>query len=209
MKLNKICLAIGLLASNIAFATQFPVTIKNLDTKYDCMGDDIQIVQGNNGEYFIEAFFFDMDATIDGTDSLSEKKTCLMNYDLQLAPGYKLEVVDFSVDANYELSDSGSARLTVSHRVDNGPSARTTISKSARKGDPLFGDVHDLTGTIKRNQLGVSAQRCGASIPLKTTLQAQARMPSVDAGQITSITLDEGVSKNGFDFARIRCVPCS
>ncbi|MBU2706752.1 hypothetical protein KCM76_12230 [Zooshikella marina] len=186
-----------------------PVKIENLETSLDCINDQVEIVQGRNGEYYIEAFFFDMDATIDGTLALSQKKSCLMNYNLKVAPGYRLEFIDFSVDANYELSNSGSVRLTVSHRVENAPSVRTTVSKRAANGDPLAGDINDHTGTIKANQLGHSSQQCGASIPLKTSLYAQARMPSTDRGQITSVTLDEGVSSSGFDIARVRCVPCS
>ena len=187
-----------------AFASS-PVRITDPELSGDCEYDDIQVVQ-EEGRYFIAAFFSDMTAQT-SSDDTSDKKRCTMKYNVDVEHGYKLDIFQFSVDGVYQLSESGTARLTVSHRVLNGKSVRTTAFYSAKKGDPLFGDITDHTGDITRWDLEEDYQKCGASIPLTTSIYAQA-IQAKDDYDFTFVDLDEGVSSAYTRLGEVHVDPC-
>ncbi|MES2504947.1 MAG: DUF4360 domain-containing protein [Myxococcota bacterium] len=187
------CLALG------------PVTITSPVAVGDCAADDIRVVE-EAGEYYIAAYFQNMDAIAE--TKVLDKKRCTMNYKIQLAPDYKLDVFQFSVDGVYQLSEHGTARLTVSHRVVNNSSARTTKFFSASQGDAAMGDIHDYSGAISADQIPASYSHCGASIPLTTSIYAEAVKPAADQTGLTRISLDEGVSSHYTKLCKIVVDPC-
>ncbi len=171
----------------------------------DCAGDDIRVVE-EGGKYYIAAFFSGM-AAVTGDQSYV-KKRCTMDYRVSMPSGYKLEVFQFSVDGIYQLSDQGTARLTVSHRASNGKSARTTAFYSLRNGDQEQGDIWDYTGDIKGHELAAEDRECGASIPLTTSVYASAQQPRNDLSGTTMVDLDEGASSGYTKLCQIRFKRC-
>lgn len=170
----------------------------------DCASDDITVVE-EGGELYIAAYFTNMDAIAE--NKTIDKKRCTMKYNLDLAPGYKLDVFQFSVDGVYQLSEHGTGRLTVSHRVVNNTSARTTKFFQAHT-DPLVGDIHDFSGAVSRDDIPAQYGTCGASIPLTTTIYAEAVKPASDQSGLTRVSLDEGVSSGYVKLCKIIADPC-
>jgi hypothetical protein len=202
----KFFISVLCLLSATLFATTAPqLSISDPELSGNCVGDDIAVVQ-ENGEYYIAAYFTNMDAIAEHVTI--DKKRCTMRFNVELAPGYQLDVFQFSVDGVYQLSQTGTARLTVSHRVANNPSARTSLFYSASDGDPAYGDIHDFSGAVDRNQLPSQYGVCGASIPLTTSIYAEAVKPSSDRTGLTRISLDEGVSSAYVKLAKVICKPC-
>lgn len=194
---------LSLLTSTTSLATD-QMTITQPDLRGDCAGDDITIVE-ENGEQFIAAYFTNMDAIAE--DKVVDKKRCTMKFNVQLAPGYKLDVFQFSVDGVYQLSDQGTGRLTVSHRVVNNTSARTT--KFYRAGvDPLAGDIHDFSGAVTSYDIPPQYGECGASIPLTTSIYVEAVKPASDFSGLSRVSLDEGVSSGYVKLCKIVADPC-
>lgn len=194
----------AILMSSILFAVP-PVELTQPALSGDCVNDDIRIVE-ENGEFYIAAFFTNMDAIAE-TKTI-DKKSCRMKYNIKLAKGYRLDVFQFSVDGVYQLSEHGTARLTVSHRVVNNTSARTTKFFSVSQGDPLMGDIHDFSGAVSNNQLPFEYSKCGASIPITTSIYAEAVKPAADQSGLTRISLDEGVSSNYVKICKVVIDPC-
>jgi len=195
----------ALLISSFALA-DLPISITSPSLGGDCVSDDIQVVE-ENGQFFIAAFFTNMDAIAE--TKVIDKKSCRMRYNLQIAPGYHLNLFQFSVDGVYQLSEHGTARLTVSHRVVNNTSARTTKFYSAAQGDALAGDIHDFSGAISKNDLPGVYGNCGASIPMTTSIYAEAVKPSSDQSGLTRISLDEGVSSNYVKLCQVIVSTCT
>lgn len=197
-----LCASLLFACSTSVLATNIIIT--NPVLTGDCAGDDITVVE-ENGEQYIAAYFTNMDAIAE--DKTIDKKRCTMKYNVELPQGYKLDVFQFSVDGVYQLSDQGTARLTVSHRVVNNSSARTT--KFYRAGiDELFGDIHDFSGAVSRTDIPPSYGECGASIPLTTTIYAEAVKPASDQSGLTRVSLDEGVSSGYVKLCKIVTDPC-
>ncbi len=193
------------LFANSPMTPNLPITITNPDLSGDCAGDDIAVVE-ENGQYYIAAYFTNMDAIAE--DKVIDKKRCTMKYNVELGRGYQLDVFQFSVDGVYQLSDHGTARLTVSHRVVNNASARTTKFYSANQGDSLFGDIQDFSGAIYSHQIPQTYGHCGASIPLTTSIYAEAVKPASDVSGFTRVSLDEGVSSEYVKLCKIITDPC-
>ncbi len=186
-------------------SANLPITISNPNLSGDCAGDDISVVE-EDGQYYIAAFFTNMDAVAE--NKVIDKKRCTMKYLVELGRGYKLDVFQFSVDGVYQLSEHGTARLTVSHRVVNNASARTTKFYSADYGDPLMGDIQDFSGAVYADQLPHGYAQCGATIPLTTSIYAEAVKPSSDVSGFTRVSLDEGVSSEYVKLCKIITDPC-
>ena len=182
-----------------------PIIITQPVLSGDCTNDDIRVVL-EDGEYYIAAFFNDMDAVAE--DKVIDKKRCTMKYNVQLSYGLKLDVFQFSVDGVYQLSENGTARLTVSHRVVNNSSARTTKFYSASQGDPLLGDIQDFTGEVFASEIPFSYRQCGSTIPLTTSIYAEAVKPSSDLTGFSRVSLDEGVTSGYVKLCRIAINPC-
>lgn len=173
-----------------------PFTINNLRPSGDCQGAQIT-VEEYKGEYFIKAFFDGtMSALTDGASKTFDKKRCTLNYDLAVAPGYKFDFFEFSVDGSYQTSERGVGRLTVSHRAGNAPAVRTTGFYARSNGDLPGGELlpGGFSGAINRDQLDGQYQNCGAQIPLETSVYATTNQPSDDRSSNTVIDLDESVS---------------
>lgn len=194
MMCNRLKLLALLLLAGSLHATG-ELTITNPELSQDCAQDDIRVVE-ENGALYIAAFFTNMDAIAE--NKTIDKKRCTMKYNVQVAPGYKLDVFQFSVDGVYQLSEHGTGRLTVSHRVVNNTSARTTKFFQSIPGDPtsLTGDIHDFTGAITKDQLPPQYGTCGSSIPLTTSIYAEAVKPQSDMSGLTRVSLDEAVSSH-------------
>ena len=199
----KVIAALALSLPSLTYATDVQITEPDLSGH--CEYDDIRVVE-EEGKYYIAAFFSDMAAIAQG-DVSYQKKRCTMDYKVTLPNYLKLEYFQFSVDGIYQLSDKGTARLTVSHRVANAPSARTTKFYSAESGDSKNGDIWDHTGDIRSYQLDPQFQGCGASIPLTTSIYTSASKPQSDLSGMTMIDLDEGVSSH-VKLGRIKCRRC-
>lgn len=173
-----------------------PFTISNLRPSGDCQGAQIS-VEEYQGEYFIKAFFDGtMSALSDGTKTF-DKRRCTLNYDLAVAPGYKFDFFEFSVDGSYQTSEQGVGRLTVSHRAGNAPAVRTTGFYARSNGDLPGGELlaGGFSGAINRDQLDAQYASCGARIPLESSIYATANQPSTDLSGVTLIDLDESVSR--------------
>ncbi|MFW7379216.1 MAG: hypothetical protein ACOH5I_10445 [Oligoflexus sp.] len=197
-------MAAGLLSS--ALAVSSPATVSNLQLSGDCDFDDIRVVE-ENGEYYIAAFFDSIYAQTDGFVTF-DRKRCTMNYDIELAPHYQLDLFQFSVNGTYQLSDMGTARLTVSHRAANGPSVRTTAQYSLKAGDDYAGEFVDYTGDITRWDLKPDYQRCGARIPVESSIHVHATQPSYDQSGSTLIVMDDGTSSHYTKLCKIKYKPC-
>lgn len=195
------------LLSGSLFASPFQIEQPALSG--DCADASIRIVE-EGGEYFIKAFFDgSMSALADGSNH--DKKRCTLDFKLATSPGFKLDVFEFTVDGIYQLSDQGTARLTVSHRAGNAPAVRTTRFFAAQQGDAPVGEVGDggFTGAISSDQLGGGFSSCGAKIPVETTIYAAVTQPSSDSSGITQLDLDEGTSNTqGYTLGKIRPKPC-
>lgn len=186
-------------------SANLPINITNPILSGDCAGDDISVVE-EDGEFYIAAFFTNMDAMAE-TKTI-DKKRCTMKYNVEMGRGYKLDVFQFSVDGVYQLSEHGTGRLTVSHRVVNNASARTTKFYSADQGDALAGDIQDFSGAVSSDQIPRSYGQCGASIPLTTSIYAEAVKPASDVSGFTRVSLDEGVSSSYVKLCKIVADPC-
>lgn len=188
--------------STSLFSTAISITDPVLSG--DCAHDEITVVE-ENGEQYIAAYFTNMDAIAE--DKTIDKKRCTMKYNVDLPRGYKLDAFQFSVDGVYQLSEQGTGRLTVSHRVVNNTSARTT--KFFKAGvDPLYGDIHDFSGAVSRYDLPGPYGQCGASIPLTTSIYVEAVKPQSDQSGLTRVSLDEGVSSGYVKLCKIVTDPC-
>ncbi len=205
MTTQKALLAVFSLATS-SFALASPAEISNVRLSGDCAFDDIH-VEEEGGEYFIVAAFDSITAQ-SFSGQPNEKKRCTMDYDLRLAPGYSLELFQFSVNGVYQLSDQGTARLTVSHRAANGKSVRVTEFFSQSQGHAPFGDINDQTGDITRFDLQPVYQGCGAQIPLNTSIFAQASQPNTDQSGQTLISLDDGTSSAYYKLCKIQVQAC-
>ncbi|MCX6128745.1 MAG: hypothetical protein NTX25_06735, partial [Proteobacteria bacterium] len=110
-----------------ASAYAHPISISDPYVNEDCaQQSEIRVVE-ENGQYYIKAFFDgSMNAIADGQSSTYQKRRCTLDYKINVAPNYQLDVFEFAVDGVYNLSEQGVARLTVSHRVANAPAVRET-----------------------------------------------------------------------------------
>ncbi|WP_163831550.1 hypothetical protein [Spartinivicinus ruber] len=189
-----------------ATASANPLHISQPQLSGDCIGDDIRIVN-EGGKTYIAAFFNDM--TANSTEGVYSKRRCTMNYKVNLPRGYRLDSFVFAVDGIYQLSEQGSGRVTVSHRVANAPSVRNTRFLNKEE-DGGAGDINDYVGTISRSQLSPQHQSCyGTSVPLTTSLYVSTTQPKTDRSGITLVSLDEGVSDAGYvKLCRIQFSPC-
>lgn len=199
-------LATFLLAGN-AMAFDSGIDLSHLELSGDCEYDDITIVE-ENGETWIAAYLDSMAAFTEGG---IDRKRCTMNYQVDLPYGHKLDFFQFSVDGTYQVADTGAARLTVSHRVLNGKSVRTT---KFFKGNGHFrdADINDFTGDITYFDLERKYQRCGAEIPLETSVHMHVTQSTNDHGY-TALVLDEGVTSGDSNpgyikFCKIKILPC-
>lgn len=174
-----------------------PLIITSPSLEKDCAGDDIRVVE-ENGVHYIAAFFTNMDAIVQDQTKTIDKKRCTMRYNLQVAPGYQLEEFKFSVNGVYQLSEQGTGRLTVSHRVVNNDSAATTMWFKPIPGDlsSLNGSINNAYGAISKYQLPPQYSMCGSNIPMTTSIYAEAVKPMSDMSGMTRVSLDEGVSSD-------------
>lgn len=199
-----VVVAVGMMSSSFLVAS--PAKVTNLRLNGDCDFDDIRVVE-ERGEYYIAAYFDSIYAEADGAKTF-DRKRCTMNYDVELAPNHQLDLFQFSVNGTYQLSDMGTARLTVSHRAANGPTVRTTEQFSLQNGDPYAGDIVDYTGDITRWDLKEPYQRCGAKIPLESSIFVHASQPSYDYSGTTLIVMDDGTSSQYTKLCKIKYQPC-
>lgn len=209
MLLRALTIPFALCLSSLAHAS--PFAISQPAVSGDCAGSDIRLVE-EGGEYYIKAFFDgSMTATADGQNH--DKKRCTLDFRLLVAPGWQLDVFEFTVDGVYQLSERGTARLTVSHRAGQAPAVRTTRFFSAQQGDAPFGEVGEggFTGAVYGYQLGGNYGSCGGtSIPLETSVYAAVTQASSDQSGLTQLDLDEGVSNTqGYTICKVKPKPCS
>lgn len=195
---------IGLLSAGLLSAS--PAYISDVELSGDCDFDDIRVVE-ENGQYYIAAYFDSIYAHTYENHPFDSKR-CTMNYKVKLNPRYALDLFQFSVNGTYELSDHGTARVTVSHRASNGKTVRTTEQFSLRRGSDYFGDFTDHTGDITRWDLSTDHQRCGASIPLTSSVFVHAAQPASDGSGQTVIALDDGVSSHYTKLCKVKFKRC-
>lgn len=195
----------------IISATSFahPLMIREPAVNEDCnKSSRIKVVE-ENGEYYIKAFFNgSMNAIVDGTKNY-QKRRCTLDFKVSVAPNFQIDSFEFAVDGVYNLSQNGTARLTVSHRIANLPAIRQTAFFSQLNGAaPAAGDITHFVGSISGDKLE-KYNSCGASrIPLETSVYVTATQPVGEAG-LTQIDLDEGHSSiNGYTLCRVRVKPC-
>lgn len=188
------------------------VTITRVQMLQDCQKDKISIVE-ENGEYFIAAFFTNMNAIAE-TNAL-DKKRCTMKYNVQISPGYMLDVFQFSVDGVYQLSEHGSGRLTVAHRVVNNDTIRHSKIIQSMPGEPssLTGDIKGFRGSITNAQLAKEYTKCGATIPLNTSVYAEAGKSQQGISGLSRVSLSEAASSHFstpfVKLCQIKIKPCS
>lgn len=172
----------------------------------DCAYDDIRVVE-DNGQHYIEVAFQNMDSVADYESQ--QRKRCRMDYNVQLPYGYKLDVFQFMVQGEYQLSDFGRASVKITHRSGSSTSSPMFASFDARRGDDPFGSIDNLSAALWGSDLPYVRQQCGASIPLHTTITTMASKPQSDQSGITSIALDEGTSSTYTRLCRIRLRRCN
>ena len=176
-----------------------PISLSDLQLRGDCENDDIRIVQEGE-KYFIEAQFLDMNVVAEPGEYI--KKKCHLQYSVDLPQDYHLELFQFSVDGVADISEKGSGRLTISHRVSNYPPARSSFRFKTG-----FEDFYDNTGAIYSNNLPGKYQECGASIPLKTDLYIAARANSQDEAD-SIVDLDSAVTSGYTRLCEVVVHPC-
>ncbi len=198
-------LAMPLFADS-TMSANLPIAIINLDSFGDCMGDDFGVIE-DDGEYYFAAFFTDMDAVAD--NQVKDMKRCILKYLVVMGRNYKLDLLDFFVDGDYQLSDHGTARLSISHRIENHGSVHTKKMYSAENGDLLSGNFADFSGAILSEQLPQSYGQCGAGIPLTTSIYSEAVKPPSDLSGLSRISLDSNNDPGSFvKLGAIRVIPC-
>jgi hypothetical protein len=179
-------------------------TISHADLVGDCAGDQIAIID-EFGEHFLVAYFNNMSAI--AKDRIEDKKRCIMNFNVNFVPGNELNVFQFFVDGSYQLSPQGGARLLISHRMAN--HASVEANKSFKAGiEPQSGDIHEILGDISKDDIPLLYGRCGATIPLKTTIFLEAVKPSAGENEFTKISLEKGPFRNYIKLGKIIASPC-
>jgi len=178
--------------------------IANAELLGNCAGDDIAVVE-ELGEHFLVAYFTDMDAV--AKDLVEDKKHCLMKFVLNFFPGNQLNELQFFVDGQYQLADHGFARLMISHKVVNNGSVRTNKTFNWAEGNQS-GDIGEILGSVKREELPPLYGRCGGSVPIVTSIQLDAVKPNVTESGLTKIELEKRAYRNYVKLGKFISSPC-
>lgn len=149
-------------------------------------------------EYFIKVQFNkSMTMQTDPGKKLTDTKRCTIDFKLALDRGLRFESFTFNADGTYQLSEKGNARFTLSNTIANNPAIRNTLFYSLANGGSKFAELMDggVVGTMRAEQFDSQYSRCGAELPLETTMYGTVWQPAEDR-DVTMIDLDSGVSKS-------------
>ena len=166
------------------------------------------------GEYYIDAKFNQAGDVFfaETLDRPTERVGCTVSYNLKLADDKMLDLAQFNIDGQYNLSENGTAFFSIRHNVPGfGSPTYHNVSYSSRNGD-LPDDNFQLSGSIEGIDQRVNV--CGGTIPLEVQIRATARSGRND-GLTTFVAVDNATgdiyAREGY--RRISCkpyiVPCS
>jgi hypothetical protein len=175
-----------------AFATDKPFDIKIKGVSgTGCPDPKVFSVEVDpaTGDYNIVAEFNQDKDVFVATSSPTEtnkRVNCTIDYDLKLAPQYKLDIAQFEVDGQYNLSETGTAFFSIRHAVPG--LANASIQSVSKKYDADDADGNwRLSGYIEGIDERVNV--CGGTIPLQVQIRATARQSSMDSLD-TFVTVD-------------------
>ncbi|RYZ71447.1 MAG: DUF4360 domain-containing protein [Proteobacteria bacterium] len=142
-----------------------------------------------SGDYNLVAEFNQNGDVFVANSSVSEtnkRVNCTIDYDLKLAPQYKLDIAQFELDGQYNLSETGTAFFSIRHAVPG--LANASIQSVTKKYDTDDADGNwRLSGYIEGIDERVNV--CGGTIPLQVQIRATARQSSIDSLD-TFVTVD-------------------
>lgn len=173
-----------------------------------CKDDTMEIGTSENGNQYIqlelsESFMVKTSKTKD-----YRKKRCNVTYTVKLPADRQLEFIQMSVDGVYSLASEGDARLTVKHRVKDNKSVGSTFFFATDNNDKKRGGFNDRTGMISSKDLPTVYQKCGATIPLKTSIIASVSKTDVTTKGTSRIELDDAVTNGHHRLAKIADRAC-
>ena len=166
------------------------------------------------GEYYLDAKFNQAGDVFfaETLDRPTDRVACIISYNIHLADGKKLDLAQFNIDGQYNLSENGTAFFSIRHNVP-GFSSPTyhNVSYSTRAGDQPD-DNFKLSGSIEG--IDSRANVCGGTIPLEVQVRATARSGRSD--DLTTFVAVDNATGDIFardGYRRISCkpyiVPCS
>lgn len=192
-------------ASAQPFPAQPPFQLQLVEvTGSGCSQADVVSIQNNVlGDYYIDAHFYQQSgagfASETNQAATTDRKDCTIRYNLMLAPGYLLDDASFEVDGEYDLSELGSASVSVRYNVP-GVGGPSIAYQSYQSGSAPQQAPYQLTGGISVDDPRVNY--CGAVIPLEIQVKATARQGRADQRD-TLITVDNGQGET--NVSRARC----
>ncbi len=175
--------AAGLLLSVEAFAgSAFEIEITDVKGTGCPNKDAVQVdVDPVTGQYNIIANFNEEDSFFTAASSpefTNVRVNCTIDYNLILAPKYKLDYAEFLVDGQYNLSETGTAFFSIRHAVPG--IADPTYHNVTKKWDVDDADGNwKLFGSI--DGIDEEVNHCGATIPLQVQIRATARQARTDS----------------------------
>ncbi|MFW7381547.1 MAG: DUF4360 domain-containing protein [Oligoflexus sp.] len=158
---------------------------------------DIWVEIAPTGHYYIRAQFNDYQDffyAITSEEETTSRVNCIIDYEVQLHPDYKLDYAEFYVDGEYHLSEAGTAFASIRHNVPGvDHPVFHNMTRSVENEDPAHGNFQ-FFGSI--DGIDERVNHCGATIPLQVQLRATARRSKIDV-QETFVAIDNGDGRFG------------
>lgn len=201
---------IAIISQSLLAASLFAGGIEIGDQKLTgiCKDDAINIGTADNGNQYIQLELSESFMVKTSKKRDYRKKRCNIIYTIKLPQNRKLEFMQMSVDGVYTLANEGDARLTVKHRVKNSKSVGSTFFFATDNGDKKRGGFNDRTGMIAAGDLPSIYQKCGATIPLKTSIIASVSKDDLETKGTSRIELDDATSSGHHRLAKVAAKAC-
>ena len=190
--MKKLLMLTATILSAPLMATDSPFEIEIVEVKGSgCPDKEVFSVEVDpaTGLYNIIAEFNAEEDVFTATSSASvtnKRANCTIDYNLKLNPKYRLDVAQFELDGQYNLSETGTAFFSIRHSVPG--LANATIQSVSKKWDADEADGNwKLAGYIEG--IDERVNYCGATIPLQVQMRATARQASSDTLD-TFVTVD-------------------